>query len=299
MMRSQFWAVVALGGALAVGCKGTDKLPTLTTGLTGTETPPLLVGPEAAAQAPAPVELPAKEKAQVCLRTAQFFEKEGRVEDAIRMYEQARATDPALQRPASRRLAVLYDKLGDFTRSTAEYEALLKDHPKDADLLTDYGYSHYCRGDWAKAEEALRKAVQLAPQHKKAWINLGLAQAQRGQYEEAYRSFCQAVRDADAHCNIAFVLATQGKIEEAKDRYRHALTLDPNLRAAQLGLGYLENPPQVSENRTPPRRREKFDPVAAAEQVPTVAEIEARLKKTESGTFVVLPRSYGMVSESD
>ncbi|MCS6865228.1 MAG: tetratricopeptide repeat protein [Gemmataceae bacterium] len=298
MKRSKLWVVVGLSWAVAIGCKGTDKLPALTTGLTGTETPPLLVGPDAAAKAPAPVELPAKEKAHVCFRTAQFFEKDGRIEDAIRMYEQARATDPALQRPAARRLAVLYDKIGDFTRSTTEYEALLKEYPKDADLLTDYGYSHYCRGDWAKAEDALRKAVQIDPQHKKAWINLGLAQAQMGQYDEGYRSFCKAVREPDAHCNIAFVLATQGKIAEAKDRYRLALSLDPNLRAAQIGLGYLENPPQVSEKPTHPRR-EKFDPVAAAAQVPTVAEIEARLKKTESGTFVVLPRSYGKIGESD
>lgn len=277
----------ALATALlgAVGCKSAGKA----TEVPGEAPPPLLIGPEATSKAPPPVELPAKESAKLCVRTAQYYEKEGRVEDAIKLYEKARLSDPATARQASRRLAVLYDKFGDFSKSAAEYEAQIKAAPHDAELLTDFGYSHYCRGDWATAETALLKAVQADPNQKRAWVNLGMAQAQLGKWDESLRSFSKAVRPADAQCNIAFVLASQGNTDDAKERYRLALSLDPGLRVAQIGLSTLENPKPTEGKPDATKASEKSDPETAAARVPTIAEIEARMKSELSGTPVVVP----------
>jgi tetratricopeptide (TPR) repeat protein len=239
--------------------------------------PGLLVGPEAIGKAAPPVELPAKESAKVCLRTAQELEMKGQTEEAIGLFEKARASDPGTAKVASRRLAVLYDKAGDFTKSTAEYEALLKANPKDADLLNDLGYSYYCRGDWTNAEAYLAKAVQQNPNHKRAWVNLGLARAQQAKWDESFQAFCQAVRPADAHCNIAFALAAQGKTEEAKAQYRQALTLDPGMQIARGALARLENPKAFDDAYA--TKNATKDPEAAAAQIPTIAELEDRLVK--------------------
>ena len=275
------FALALLG---AVGCKSAGKVGEIPSG----EAPsPLLIGPEATSKAPPAVELPAKDSAKLCIRTAQYYEKEGRVEDAIALYEKARLSDPALARQASRRLAVLYDKFGDFTKSAAEYEAQLKITPNDVELLIDYGYSHYCRGDWANAEAALLKAVQADPNQKKAWVNLGLAQAQLAKWDESFQSFCRAVRPADAHSNLGFVLASQGKTAEAKEQYRLALSLDPSLRVAQIGLGTLEKPQGTNPDAV--KAGEKPDLEAAAARVPSIAEIEARMKGPPSAEPVVVP----------
>ena len=255
----------------------------------GDAPPPLLIGPEATSKAPPPVELPAKDTAKLCIRTAQYYEKEGRVEDAIKLYEKARLSDPGLAGSASRRLAVLYDKFGDFTKSAAEYEAQIAVAPQDAELLTDYGYSHYCRGDWASAEALLLRAVQADANQKRAWVNLGLAQAQLAKFDESLRSFSNAVRPADAHCNVAFVLASQGKTAEAKEQYRLALSLDPSLKVAQVGLNTLEKPKPVDGKPEAPNAGEKFDAEAAAAKVPSIAEIEARMKSAAAGAPLTVP----------
>ena len=246
--------------------------------------PALLVGPEATSRAAPPVELPTREAAQLCLRTAQEFEKNGQTEDAIRMYEKARADDPATNKVAARRLAVLYDAAGNFTRAAAEYEALLKAHPKDADLLNDLGYSHYSQGDWATAEIYLARAVQADANHKRAWTNLGLAQAQQAKWDDSFLSFTRAVRPADAHCNIAFVMAAQGKAAEAKERYVEALKLDPGLRLAQAALAKIDAPRTATPAAAAvaPPTNTKYDAAEAAAKVPSFAELEARLYQNKA-----------------
>ncbi|MDW8242886.1 MAG: tetratricopeptide repeat protein [Thermogemmata sp.] len=243
---------VALG-LLLTGCHGAGANGLFTNNTSGglltnarlwKENPPtLLIGPEAAAQAPPPPELPPAEVARLALRTAQEFEKNGRIPEAIQFYEKARAHDPGLRLVAGRRLAVLYDLSGQFAQADAQYGELLRAFPKDADLLNDIGYSHYCRGQWSTAEQHLLRAVQLQPQHKKAWVNLGMARAQQGRIEESLQAFQQAVSPAEAHCNVAFVLAAQGKHTEALRHYQQALQLNPGLTLAQAALSRLSSAP--------------------------------------------------------
>jgi len=257
---------------LLIGCQGTaGTLPTESSLLGNSRlwkspTPSLLIGPEAASQAPPPPELPPTEAARLALRTAQEFEKHGRIPEAIQFYEKARSHDPALVHTVARRLAVLYDLSGQFTQADTEYQRLLQHSPQDPDVLNDLGYSHYCRGNWSSAEHYLRQAVQRQPQHKKAWINLGLALAQQGKTDESLQAFCQAVPLAQAHCNVAFVLATQGQHTQALQHYRHALQLDPSLPLAQAAVARLSanpisstsspaessaTPPETSRNPSP------------------------------------------------
>ncbi|OWK35253.1 tetratricopeptide repeat protein [Fimbriiglobus ruber] len=248
-----------------------------------------LAGPEAPGEPPA-VELPAADSARLCLTTAQEFERNEQIEEATRLYAKARSLDPTLARQAGRRLAVLYDVAGDFSKADAEYQALLKADPKDAEVHNDFGYSHYCRGDWAAAEAHLSRAVQLDPTKKRASINLGLARAQQGKIEESFQAFSAAVRPADAHCNIAFVLAAQGKTELAKDQYRQALTLDPSLRQAKSALvkldGTRDGSPGEAVAAQPPV---KHDPAATAATVPTVEQLDARMSGRPGQTATGAP----------
>lgn len=249
----------------------------------------LLIGPEAISQAPQAVELPAKDSARLCIKTAQELEKAGATEEAVSeatkeaigLYEKARSLDPTTAKHAGRRLAVLYDRIGESTKATTEYDALLKLTPNDADLLNDIGYSYYNRGDWANAETFLLKATQIDANHKRAWMNLGLTFAQRFKWEESFHAFCKAVRPADAHCNVAFALASQGRTEEAKVEYRKALALDPSLKVAQGALAMLEDPKPRSKELTPLGGRKatkNYDAAEAAAKVPTFWELEERLR---------------------
>jgi len=149
---------------------------------------------------------------------------------------------------AARRLAVLYDRADEQAKAMHEFQEQLKKKPKDASLLNDMGYSLYNRGQWAEAENYLRRAVSQDKNHKPAWVNLGLALAQQGKDQEALEAFSHAVSTAEAYSNLGFVLAVQGKKPEAIAAYRRALELEPALKIAQAAVQRLEAPsPAVGE----------------------------------------------------
>jgi tetratricopeptide (TPR) repeat protein len=198
---------------------------------------------------PGQQELPGKPAGALLLAMAEGLEKGGKDVEAISYYERAREADPKLAERASRRLAVLYDKADDQTRAMHEFQELLKKKPKDANLLNDVGYSCYNRGQWAEAENYLRRATALDKNLKQAWVNLGLALAQQGKQIDALEAFGHAVSNAEAYANLGFVYAVQGKKEVALAVYRRSLDLEPTLKISQAAVARLErNEPLHPEN---------------------------------------------------
>jgi Flp pilus assembly protein TadD len=281
--------VLVLAAALAsAGCLGlfrNDKQnPPMTSNASPLGgTPGLLVGPEAAVKAP-PTELPPKQAAVACVAAAQELDQKGTgpdaVKQAIALYEKARALDPAAAAGVGRRLAVLYDQLGDFSKAEAEYQPLLKATPHDARLLNDVGYSHFSRGDLASAESYLKQAVQLEPGLKPAWLNLGLVLCAGGRMQDGFEAFQKGGTEGEAHANVAFVLAAQGKTDEAKAAYKKALTVEPGLTSARTALERLENPPKTDPNVVQAGGKQGAKR-ASAEDVPNIHELQQRIQKED------------------
>jgi tetratricopeptide (TPR) repeat protein len=285
MARSALLLVVA-AALTSAGCLGlfrndNQNQPVTANASPTGGTPGLLIGPEAATQAP-PTELPPKQAAVACLAAAQELDQKGRNADAskqaIALYEKARALDPASAAGVGRRLAVLYDQLGDFSKAQAEYEPLLKATPQDARLLNDVGYSYYCRGDLATAENFLRQAVQLEPGLKPAWLNLGLTLAATGRMQDGFEAFMKGGTEGEAHANVAFVLSAQGKADEAKAAYKKALSVEPGLVSARNALERLENPPKPPDPNVIQAGGKQTPKRPTAEDVPNIHELAERFK---------------------
>jgi Flp pilus assembly protein TadD len=256
MVRHGRWTILA-GLVVCLGPVGCAQVPVLP-GAGHTPT-------EEMTQAPGK-ELPADAAARVCLATAQSLERGGKVHEATLLYERARQKDPRLHH-VCRRLAVLYDRQGNFVRAQQEYEQALRLTPDDADLLNDLGYSHYSRGNWEEAEKYLRKSVDKNPKHERAWMNLGLALGQQERYADSVDAFTRVVGPARAQCNLAFILTTRGKQEEARGAYREALRLDPELKLAEAALAKLERAPMPETVS----RTSKAERTAVGKRVPPEA----------------------------
>lgn len=184
-------------------------------------------------------ELSPEQAAEACIVTANELERAGHRREAVAMYQRARQHDPE-QIDYSRRLAVLYDQMGNATKARAEYRAAIQRDPKNADLLNDVGYFHLRQGDLPAAESSFRKAIEQAPTHERAWTNLGIALARQGRYEEAHDSFARVVGPAAAHSNVGAIMAKQGHFHQAQAAFQQALALNPNLQQPRAFLAYFE-----------------------------------------------------------
>src|SRR5438874_1918605 len=180
-------------------------------------------------------ELPKDKALQTYLTYARTLDKGGSDDGAIEQYEKVLHLSPD-HPEAMRRLAVLYDRRADFSKAEAIYRKLAKAHPRDADLMSDWGYSYYLRNNWKEAEAKLRRAVELDKGHTRARCNLGLALGQQDRFDEAFQVFVQAgLEPADAHCDLAFIFWSKGKdyYERARRECELARQVNPACSKAQ------------------------------------------------------------------
>jgi Tfp pilus assembly protein PilF len=196
-----------------------------------------------------PDRLQNKESATLCVSVADSLVTRGHHKEAIGQLQLARRFDSGLD--VSVKLARLHAKLGNDTEALNEFDLALKARPTDAALWNDIGYYQYERGNWVEAEKALRKAVEIDGKLTRGWINLGMTLGQKGEYPQSLEAFEQAVRPAEARCNLAFIAMTQGKKEEARALYQEAAQLDPGLKAARAGLARLDAPNKLPQTPTP------------------------------------------------
>ncbi len=113
---------------------------------------------------------------------------------------------------------------------------------EEADALIAQGQAVEDAGRPAEAEALYRKAIEAAPRHARAHLNLGNALRAQGRLQEAADANRAAIgADAGygpAHCNLGVVLLHLGNVAEARRHFERALELAP-LPAAAVHLARL------------------------------------------------------------
>jgi Flp pilus assembly protein TadD len=190
----------------------------------------------AALQAATPVNMPAActgdmtpaQSAQMSLDLAAALERTDKVPEAIAQYERALNLESKNQQ-AVRRLAVLYSKSGQFDRADGFFQKAAAAQPRNANVFNDWGRSYYLRGNWSAAETKFRMALQIEPRHRLAVNNLALALGQEKRYTEAFQIFRNGgLSEAQCHCNMAYILFSQGRTDEARKACMLAKQIDAN-----------------------------------------------------------------------
>jgi tetratricopeptide (TPR) repeat protein len=203
-------------------------------------------------------ELSPEQSLKLSLELAATLEKMQQYPDAIAQYERV-LTLSANNVHAMHRLAILYARVGEFDRADQNFQKLVKAQPHDASVLNDWGRSYYLRNNWAESEKLYRRALQIDPKHKLAVSNLALALGQEKRYSEAFQIFRNSgLSEAQAHCNIAFILWSQGRNDEARKACQLAKQLDPTCRKAQDLLA------QLDPTQRPVVQRAAYQPPAMA-----------------------------------
>jgi len=130
-------------------------------------------------------------------------------------------------------------KAGD---ARAAFEDLLKRHPNQADLHLFLGMSLLRLRDPQAAIRAIKKAIDISPDHIEARTLLGYVELEiRSDIDAAIREYRKVIElkasSAEAHSNLAVALKKRGDLDEAIVSLNKALELKPEFAAALTTRG--------------------------------------------------------------
>ena len=115
-------------------------------------------------------------------------------------------------------LGLVYFKLGLFNRAIDIYTSLVESFPQDPTLRVNLAIALFKAEQLDLAEEQLRKAIELEPEHKSAHRYLGLILVRNGQADEARKHFVKAgVENVD---RLVSIPPMDPAGQEKKDRVR-------------------------------------------------------------------------------
>lgn len=116
--------------------------------------------------------------------------------------------------------------------------------PENKEVYSNLGRIYYEKGEYDKAKLAFEKALSLDPINSIAYINLGMTYARIGDTEKAIRFNEEAInldpKMSIAYINLGLAYGEKGDSEKAIEFYTKALSLDPKGSITYINLG-IEN----------------------------------------------------------
>jgi len=114
-------------------------------------------------------------------------------------------------------------------------------------VYNNLGVSYSMAGQYRKAAEAFKKAIESKYSTPKVYNNLGVSLSNLKRYSEALEAFRKGGTEAQAYNNLGVVYLKQGKFEQASDCFEKAIRIDPkfyiianeNLKKAKVSGGQL------------------------------------------------------------
>lgn len=176
-----------------------------------------------------------KNPSRLDLSYAQWQEQLGNLSEAEQSYKRVLEEDPR-SADALIGLARLEQLSGRPENAEKAYLAAVKALPKNAQALDALGQFYSSEKRWGEAAQALAAATQAAPQDPVCRHHFAVALAQTGETSRALAEFKHAVGEAEAHYNVGYVLYEQGRTDLAEREFLQAVTLRPDLEAAQAML---------------------------------------------------------------
>ena len=111
------------------------------------------------------------------------------------------------------------------------YQSALSTRPNVANLRRNLATTLVMRGRYEEAVPHFHRVIELNPQDSKNYVELGNLFARLGRYQEAEKSYVDAIQvdadNADAHSILALIRMQQNQPEAAFQHFRRAIEIDP------------------------------------------------------------------------
>jgi predicted TPR repeat methyltransferase len=167
---------------------------------------------------------------------------QGRSDEGIALIRQAIAAMPAQAGPWNNLGNVLVEcqQLDEALQAYQTSTAIAKGRPESADAWNNIGTLRRRRHEWAAAEQACRRAVEVRPEFGDAWYNLSLALMGQERIHEGLIANSKAValwpRHLQGRDQVIRALLLLGQRTQAADLYREWLREEPDNPVVQHQL---------------------------------------------------------------
>jgi tetratricopeptide (TPR) repeat protein len=178
---------------------------------------------------------------QLRAELAACYLEANRLDDALRQLTEAVRLDPT----AGRHYDVGRVRLIQQNYAAAEtaFRKTLELKPAFAEALYGLAVVRHAQRNLDEAIELYGRALSRDPGNASGHYNLGRAFAERGQLDRAIQSYHRAIElapeDADSHQSLARALVMQNQLAEAIYRYRRTLEIEPDRVGALLDLAWI------------------------------------------------------------
>jgi len=119
-------------------------------------------------------------------------------------------------------------------------DALVAAYPNDERAHFNLGGYYFGQQDYGKAIEHYRKATELEPGYTTAYNLLGYANRQNGDFaaaEKAFQKYIELIpKDPNPYDSYAELLLKMGRFDDSIAQYRKALEIQPNFLNAHQGI---------------------------------------------------------------
>ncbi|HMD47907.1 MAG TPA: tetratricopeptide repeat protein [Bryobacteraceae bacterium] len=129
---------------------------------------------------------------------------------------------------------------GDVTKQKDYLEKLVASFPNDE--RARFGLANYYFGqqEMEPAIEHYKKATELAPGYSPAYNVLGYAYRQQGDYadaEQAFKKYIELIpNDPNPYDSYAELLLKMGRFDDSLTQYHRALSIDPKFNPSHFGI---------------------------------------------------------------
>jgi len=153
-------------------------------------------------------------------------------------------------------LATVAYQASDFAETVSHYLKLTLLQPTESRNYTNLGAVYNGMGEYSKAVDVLRKAIQYDKRSAESYYNLGVAQRHLKQWQLAISAYREATRlnpkMVEAFQNLANLYIETANLPMAIMNYKKALEIRPDFEKARKGLEKAEAANNSARNAVNP-----------------------------------------------
>lgn len=133
---------------------------------------------------------------------------------------------------------------GKTDEAIAELQTAIRQQPNYLPAHYELARAYWIKGDFASAENELKRIIQLDPKDERSYFSLGMAYLEDKHPQPARESFTQLLRlnpnSADAHFGLAEVSSMEKKYPEALEEYKLTAKLDSDYDGVYQEMGLVQ-----------------------------------------------------------